>query len=146
MKKMSLCLAGIATFASIFINAEESKNLVVNGNASDGLKNWAGIQKVADGGPDGAKYFEVTGHSYVISREAIPVDTSSEYQLSGWFKSGNEKENKAYVGLAMLDEKKRPISAETVTPLLQSDTVLSAESKKGEKVVKVRAASNWERW
>lgn len=144
MKKLTLFLAGAVAVASIFANAEESKNLVANGNASDGLNNWVNIEKVVDGGPAGAKCFSVTGSKMVSSKEFIPVDAKSEYQFTGWLKSGDNKENQVYAGLLMFDENKRQISAALVTPLPKSETVLAAEAKKGETVVKVKDASTWE--
>jgi hypothetical protein len=144
MKRISLFLAGVTTVACIFAHAEESKNLVVNGNAADGLNNWKNIQKVVDGGPDGAKCFEVTGNAKVDSVAIIPVDPQSEYLFTGWFKSGNDKENQIYAGLFLLDGNKRFIEPTSVSPLPQSETALAAEAKKGDTVIKIKDASKWE--
>jgi hypothetical protein len=144
MKRISLFLAGVATLVSVFAYAEESKNLLVNGNASDGLNNWENIGKVVDGGPDGAKCFEVTGSKCIYSSELIPVDTNSSYQLIGWFKSGNDKENQVYVGLRLLDANKHLIDSTSVTVLAKSETDLSADAKKGDTVIKIKNASAWE--
>ena len=144
MKKISIFIAGSAIFASILINAEDSKNLVVNGNAADGLKNWNDIQKVVDGGPDGAKCFEVSGSKFVSSQELIPVDPNSEYQLNVSFKSGNDKANMFFAGLLLLDKNKRPIDPTSVNTLVKSETVLAVEAKKGETVIKIQDASTWE--
>jgi hypothetical protein len=132
------------TVAGIFANAQETKNLLVNGNAADGLNNWKGVKKVADGGPDGAKCFEVAGNMLVFSNELIPVDTNSEYKLTGFFKSGNDKVNQIHFGLRLFDEKKRFIDATSVTPLAKSETALAADAKKGDTVIKIKDASTWE--
>ncbi|MHB9138484.1 MAG: hypothetical protein ACYC4Q_03680 [Victivallaceae bacterium] len=144
MKKLSLFLAGAMTVAGIFANAEETKNLIVNGNAADGTKNWQGVQKVADGGPDGAKCFEVSGSKLVTSQEPVPADTSGEYLLTGYLKSGNDKANQVYIGLRMLDKNKRFIDPTSVSPLAKSETELAADVKKGDTVIKVKDASTWE--
>ncbi len=144
MKKLTLFLAGAAAVASILASAEESKNLVANGNAADGLNNWVNIEKAVDGGPAGAKCFSVTGSKLVNSNEFIPVDAKREYQFTGWLKSGDNKENQVYAGLLLFDENKRQISGASVTPLAESETVLATEAKKGETVVKVKDASKWE--
>ncbi len=143
MKNSSIFLAGTAIVASIFANAEESKNLVVNGNAVDGLNNWKNIQRVVDGGPDGAKCFEVTGSKLVSSQEFIPVDANCEYQLTGWFKSGNDKKNQVFMGLLLLNENKCPIDSISVNVLAQSETVTGG-AKKGETVIIVKDASTWQ--
>ena len=144
MKKISIFIAGTAIFASILINAEDSKNLVVNGNAADGLKNWNDIQKVVDGGPDCTKCFEVSGSKFVSSQELIPVEPNSEYQLNVSFKSGNDKANMVFAGLLLLDKNKRPIDPTSVNALVKSETVLAVEAKKGETVIKIQDASTWE--
>jgi len=144
MKKLSLFLAGAMTVAGIFANAEETKNLIANGNAADGLNNWKSIQKVADGGPDGAKCFEVAGSTLVNSQELIPVDTNSEYRLTGYFKSGNDKVNQIYIGLRLFDEKKRFIDSTSVNAQPKSETELAVEAKKGDAVIKIKDASTWE--
>ncbi|MFA6567160.1 MAG: hypothetical protein WCS96_03035, partial [Victivallales bacterium] len=86
-----------------------------------------------------------TNSNFVSSKELIPVDTKGEYLFTGWFKSGNSKENQIYAGLLMLDENKRPINSTSVTALAESGTALAAEAKKGETVVKVKDASKWEK-
>ncbi len=143
MKRITLFLAGAVAVASIFANAEESKNLVVNGNAADGLNNWSGIQQVVDGGPDGAKCFEAVGNKFVGSQEFIPVD-NNPYQLTGWFKSGDDKPNQIYFGLRMFDENKRFIDSTSVNVQAKSETTLAAEAKKGETVIKVKDAASWQ--
>jgi len=144
MKKISILFAGAAMFASTFALAGESENLIANGNAADGLKNWNNVKKVADDGPDGAKCFEVTGHTHAISQELIEVDAQSKYILSGMLKSGNEKPNKVYVGLALFDKNKRGIDSTSVSVLPKSETVLAADAKKGAKVITVKEAPGWD--
>lgn len=145
MKSISLFLAGIATAAGVFAYAEESPNLIVNGNAADGLNNWKNVQKIADGGPDGAKCFEVTGSTQINSMALIPVDAQSEYKLTGWFKSGSGKENQIYAGLLLFDGNKNVINSTSVNAADQTDAVLASEAKKGDTVVKIKDASKWGR-
>ncbi|MFA6175893.1 MAG: hypothetical protein WC765_04875 [Phycisphaerae bacterium] len=151
MKYVILILAGAAVFAGICIHAEESKNLVVNGNAAAGSDNWQGCHaytvvplEIVTGGPDGANCFEVTDHSWVNSIEHIPVDPSSQYRLTGWFKSANDMVNNVCVGLLLFDESNRPIDATSVNVLEKSETILTADAENGETVIKVKDASAWE--
>ena len=144
-------LWSVFTFIAVLVfsaNAEEPKNLVINGNAAAELNNWANIEKVVAGGPGGAKCFEVTGSKWVNSKDFIQVDTKSEYQFTVWFKSGNNKENLVYAGLLQFDENKRQIFSASVTPLEKTGTVLTAGAKKGETLAKFKFvhldASKWE--
>jgi len=151
MKRLSLLLAGATIFAGICVHAEESKNLVVNGNAADGSDYWRCSHddtsipiEVIAGGPDGANCFEVTGHAWVFNTEHIPVDSNSEYRLTGWFKSGNDKANQVKLGLLLFDENKRSIDSTSVYVLEGSETVLAAEAQNGGTIIKVKDASTWE--
>jgi hypothetical protein len=137
------CVRLILPLFAIFANAEEPKNLVINGNASEGLNNWINVQSITDGGPDGSKCFEVTGQAFVSSQEFIPVDPNSEYQLTGWFRSGNGQANNIYGGLLLFDENQRPIDSTSVNVLPKSETGV-LEARRGEKVIKVQDASTWQ--
>ena len=144
MKRISLILASAAALAGISVHADETQNLVANGNAADGLTNWSGIQKTVEGGPDGANCFEVTGPTWIFSREHIAVDPNSEYQLAGWFKSGNDMPNEVYLGVLPFDENQLPIDALSVNVLENSETALTAQAAFGETLIKVNEASAWE--
>jgi len=144
MKSISLFFTGAVIVAGIFAYADESQNLLNNGNAADGLNNWKNVPKVAADGPNGAKCFEVTNSREISSLEFIPVDTNSEYRLSGWFKSGNNKENVVYLGLLQFDANKKLITSTSVNALDQSETVLAVEAKAGDTVIKINDASKWE--
>ena len=140
MKYAILILAGATILAATGVRAEESKNLVANGNAAAGSDNWQGSHadtvaplEVVAGGPDGANCFEVTGHTWVFSTEHIPVNANSQYRLAGWFKSGNDMANQVCVGLLLFDENHRPIDATSVSVLEKSETVLTADAESGRK-------------
>lgn len=123
----------------------DSKNLVVNGDASQGIANWKNVETILKkGGPDKARYFEVENSASVGSLAFILVDATSQYQLSAMIKSGNEKINNVYVGLYQFDENKRMIASTAVSPVEQTETTLEANVAKGETVVKVKNASSWE--
>ncbi len=144
MKKSSLLLAATVIVTNIFANAEKSENLVINGNAANGLNNWENIQQVVDGGQGGAKCFEITGSTQINSLALIPVDAQSEYKLTGWFKSGNDKPNNLYFGLLLFDKSKRPIISSSVNALAKSETVVVENVKEGETIVKIQDASTWQ--
>ncbi|MFA6413659.1 MAG: hypothetical protein WCW53_13285 [Syntrophales bacterium] len=151
MKKMCLVFAAATIFAGICMHAEESKNLVANGNAASGSDNWqcgnadaTHSLQIVGGGPDGANCFEVTGHTWVSSTENIPVDPNCEYRLTGWFRSGNDMANQVCVGLLLFDESFHPIVSTSVDVLEKSETVLTAEAQIGERVIKLKDASAWE--
>ncbi len=119
--------------------SDETKKLVVNGDASDGLKNWKGFEKVVDGGKEG-KCFYVRNSMFVTSKKFIEVDASKPYDLYAMFKSGNYMKNLAYFGLLQYDKNKKQISATSVTPVKGTDTELAAACTKGDKEIIVKDA------
>jgi hypothetical protein len=56
--------------------------------------------------------YRITGMQVVFSRDFIPVDTQKRYSLSTEILSEGDYPSDAYVGLAMYDENKKPITAE----------------------------------
>ncbi|WP_423129381.1 hypothetical protein [Gaoshiqia sp. Z1-71] len=150
----SLCLslAVLTAFASgnqsdkkKTVSGAASKNLVVNSDASQGIANWKNVETILKkGGPDKARYFEVENSTSVNSLEFISVDATSQYQLSAMIKSGNDKINNVYVGLYQFDENKKMIASTAVSPVEQTETTLEGNVAKGESVVRVKDASNWE--
>lgn len=144
MKRITILCVGAALFAGTFALAEESNNLIVNGNAIDGLKNWKNVQEIGDDGPENGKCFEVTGSKNVTSQEFIEIDPKSEYTVSVELKSGTEKPNMVYVGLVFFDKNKRSIDSTSVNAIAKSETVLASDAKKGDKLIKIKRATGWE--
>jgi hypothetical protein len=128
---------------SVFATKSTSKNLVVNGNASMGLKNWQGFQKV-NNEISKDECFQVLNRKLVHSTGKIPIDNQAKYTLSAKFKSGNCKKNRVYFGLLMFDANKKPICPGNVTVEPKSETVLTVPCKKGDTVIQIKDASKWQ--
>jgi hypothetical protein len=136
-------IIGLMTLGALCGSVFAGENLLTNSSAADGAKKWTGKIKVADGGNDQA-CFEIAGQNKVTSKQLIAIDPTATYKLSGSFKSGNDKSNQIYFGLALYDKNKRFIDATSVTPVADSTTVLVAPANKGDKVIKIKSVKNWE--
>lgn len=138
MNKLVMTMAMVMTIA--MVSAQE--NLIKNGDAGEGIKGWKGITKVVDGGKS-EQCFEVDNMQMVTYIPMISIDPKASYNLSASFKSGNSKVNNVCLGLRFFDQKGRFIPASAVTPVKDSETVMTKAAKKGEKTVFVKDASAW---
>ncbi|MCF6174293.1 MAG: hypothetical protein L3J71_00855 [Victivallaceae bacterium] len=139
-KKLIVGLMAVGTLCGSVFAGE---NLLTNSSAADGVKNWQGGVKIADGGKDQA-CFLVDGSKKIVSKQLIEIDPTATYKLTGSFKSGSDKPNQIYFGLALYDKNKHFINATSVTPVADSATVLVAPANKGDKIIKVKSVKNWE--
>lgn len=138
MKKLVFAMAMLVMV--VVVSAQE--NLAKNGDASEGLNDWKNVTAIVDGGKNG-KCFEIKGSKFVCSTNMIPIDPKKSYNLSAWFKSGNDKENRVFFGLVFYDERKRKILPDSITPVTASNTVLTKDAKKGDKIVYIKEAATW---
>jgi len=101
------------------------------------MKDWKGKGlKIVDDG----KVLEATNHTFVESK-MFPINPKKSYVLSGMFKSGNDKGNTVYFGMSCYDANKQRIAAVSVNPVKKSETELTADVNKGEKVIFLKDAS-----
>jgi hypothetical protein len=128
---------------SVFAAQAPLKNLVVNGNAAMGLKNWQGFQKIANESSND-ECFQALNRKLVHNIDKIPIDNQAKYTLSAEFKSGNGNKNRVYFGLLMFDANKKTICPGSVTIEPGSETALAAPCKKGDTVIQVKDASKWQ--
>ncbi len=134
-------------FAIVFavtVSAQQSADMVANGNALKELKTWIGPVQVADNGRQDGKCFSVTGSKLVTAKDLIELDPTKTYRLSGYFKSAGAKPNVVLVGLRLLNSYRKIIDASSVNTVSGSDTTLIAEAGSGSTTLKIRNASAWE--
>ncbi|MCP3965400.1 MAG: hypothetical protein GY750_01035 [Lentisphaerae bacterium] len=109
---------------------------------------WEGGQMQAvtnvNQGDDWEMCLKVTGPATLLSKRTFPVDTYQEYELSGKFKSTGNHKGKLYFGLACYDKDQKRIRPENVYNIPGTETVLAADCKKGDTVIKVKDASKWQ--
>jgi hypothetical protein len=135
MKKMTALLAVSAACIGLSAMAEEASIAAVKD-----LKGWKNAKLVDEG-----KVLEATNSKLVCSK-IFPLNPKSAYELSGMFKSGNDKKNRVYFGMQFFDAKKHFINPTTVTPVVNSATELVEDCKKGAKVIKLKEASKLTTW
>jgi hypothetical protein len=118
------------------------QNLVKNDAAC-----WNGAAKSAVSSQSGAESFEIAGA--IFNSEAIPVDQSKNYVLSGWFKNNGDTPLKyVYFSLMPLDADKKQINSHefAVFPNSGNETVLTAPCAAGDTVLKIKDGSKWKEY
>lgn len=107
MKGIALVLLLIPTLVS-------AQNLVRNGDAESKTDNWsASVETSADGPHSGKSCFKMLAGN-ATSAELIAVDPAAEYELSGWFRSADDRTANLYLGLMPFDADKKPIQCQQV--------------------------------
>ncbi len=144
MKKQLTLFSLLIVAFSIAASAQQTGNLVVNGDAAKGLKNWTGPLQVVENGPQNTPCFSVTGSKMITTTDWIEVDPSKTYRLSGDFKSAGGGPNVALIGLRLFNAEKKAIDATSVSAIANSGTTLAADAGTGSTQVKVRDAASWE--
>ncbi len=119
-----------------------AQNLVENGNAEDGERNWTGIKTLPDASKTGGNCFELTGQSAFAS-EFIPVDVTKKYKISGCVKNTGKEPCDFFLALAPFDKYKRPIKVEQIHIIYDSETVLAEACSAEDKILKVKDGSKW---
>ncbi len=81
----------------------------------------------------------------VTTKQAVPVDPSKSYQVSGQFRlsPGTEGPGKIYFGAVSCDGKDVSINPNNVFVIPDTDTVLTVPAKAEELSIKVKDASAW---
>ena len=105
---------------------------------------WNGaLKEVTAGQHSGEKCFETTKYSHIISKKTYKIDPEKTYLLSGWFKSAGKQPGKLYFGFIPLNKKNRPVSSPSVMVRANTDTVLAADCKPEDKVIKIKNGAKW---
>ena len=90
------------------------------------------------------KALQATGSSFLFSKDILKIDSTHRYQLSGKFKLvKGSLPSKIYFGLLPVDQDGKIIQAVEVQACSGTETVLTAPVEPGDRVVKVRNATNW---
>jgi hypothetical protein len=127
----------------------KGQNLVENGDAEAGKKNWSGISSISKDSPQsGEACFEMDISAYAIASGFIPVDGVKSYIISGYFKNpGTAPIKKVYLSLMPFDADKKKISPWEVKisppPTGGSETVLAEACKESDTVIKIKDGSKW---
>jgi hypothetical protein len=138
------CLLISAVFLPIIAKGQ---NLVENGDAEGGEKNWTGISVSKDSPQSGGACFEMDMKAKAVNSGFIPVDSVKSYVLSGWFKNpGATPIENVHFSLIPFDAEKKQIFVHSVNIFPQSggsETVLVEPCKKEDTVIKIKDGSKW---
>lgn len=136
--------------ASLLFNANALENLLKSGDGEDAglVAKWGSgtIQNTTDK-KSGFSCMEnpFSIRNFTFAPEVIEVDPAKTYRLSGFFKSADkDKKSKTMFCVRYLNAEKKEINPWSVIPLPDTDTTLSADAKKGEKILKI-APKDWNR-
>ncbi|MDD5726973.1 MAG: hypothetical protein PHV59_00275 [Victivallales bacterium] len=102
---------------------------------------WSG--KVTFENLDGKLCGVTDSTGWLVSKQFIPVEAGRKYILSGTFKSLGNETSKVYYGFRTYDANKKEILPAHSNIVLESETVLAEECKKGDKAVKIKANKKW---
>ena len=143
-KKLMLGTVGLFIAAGTVVAGE---NLVKNGGAEDaaGIKKWhkALSQNTEDKAAGEASFHGKTKNIWSFSPGYIEVDPSKAYQLSALLKAAGVEKSRCYVGIVSYNAKRRTITRTNVNIVKGSLTTLAADAKAGDKVLKIKDCSKW---
>ena len=110
------------------------------------LSDWAGVNQNVTQDAEGVITMKPKSTT-ISAKKAITVDPAKTYKLFGKFRKvpGSTVDTRIYFGLASCDEKGNPIPSGAVIVMPNTDTVLADAVKKGDKVIKVKDASKWDK-
>ena len=91
----------------------------------------------------GEDAFSVKGRGAFFSVKSVAIDPAKKYQISGEFRMKSGKQILLYFGFAPYDAKNRPIFPKLVNGNSKSMTEVVEAAKKGDQVIKVKDASQW---
>jgi hypothetical protein len=121
--------------------------LTVANAADDGLAQksaWKGqLKAVTTGQHSGASCLETAGNNRLFSNKMYKIDAEKTYVLSGWFKSIGGNPSRLYFGFMPLDKNKKNIGSRTITVEPKTETVLAADCKPDDTVIKIKDGSKW---
>ena len=137
MKKLLTVL--IAGAAALTMAAE---NMIAPEKVTDLKKvNGAGTLTV-----NSEKVFELNGVANFLSEKILTIDPTKMYKLSGEFraKSGTTPA-RLYFGFAPMNAQKKGIVSEQIQGIKGTETVLVADAKAGDTVLKAQDCSKWKK-
>ncbi len=121
-----------------------AENLLLNGDAENGLDNWNRKQvKIISENPRFGKGCFMTGSTAAVSEDPIRIDSSKRYKVSGAFRNADGKAPVLYLAVMPLDSEKKQILTRFVNIVPNTDTELAAPYKAGDTVLTVKNASGW---
>ena len=136
--------ASVFFLFSCLVWCQAGENLIPNGDAAGGVSPIPGLEFNA-AGPQGAKCFAVPKpRKMYMGKELIKIDPDGEYEFSAEICSGGDRDNYAFIGLALYDSKKRLISHSSLDYVSGSEAVTAAPVKKGDKSMLLKNAGDWE--
>ncbi len=125
----------------------KGQNLVENGDAEGGIKNWTGISVSKDSPQSGGACFEMDMKAKAVNSGFISVDSVKSYALSGWFKNtGATPIKNVYLSLIPFDAGKKQIFVHSVKIFPRgggSETVLVEPCQKEDTVIRIKDGSKW---
>jgi hypothetical protein len=123
----------------------KTQNLVKNGDAEAGLENWDKIQvQLVSENPHSGKNCFKTISNNTFSADLIPVNNATIYNISGWFKSADDKKTNVYLGFMPFTEDKKQIECVNINPVVGTETELVQECISEDTVLKVKDAGKWQ--
>ncbi|MBE6404505.1 MAG: hypothetical protein E7040_00625 [Lentisphaerae bacterium] len=135
---MKTFLTAILAGTAAFVMAAE--NMIAPTQIADLKKiNGSGTLTV-----DSEKVFELKGVANFLSTKILTIDPKKTYKLSGEFKAKDgTKPAKLYFGFAPLNAKKTWVVSERIQGMKGTETVLTADAKPGDTVLKIKDGSKW---
>lgn len=139
---MKLALTLLAAGTLFTAGAE---NLFPSGDAEGTA--WRKTALSPENAKTGKNSFEISEKStWVYSPETVEIKPDKTYQLAVTAKSKNPQNlSNSFIGLTLLDEAKAPILRNSVNPIAGSETVLLADAKPGDTVIRVADAAKWKK-
>ena len=135
--KLTFCFLLLTAASGILCSAE-------NGAAAD----WIGRGKEPMNLCAENDYLFVAGKPlYVFSAKSFPVKEDGKYVLSGKFRKNSKSTGSAelFFGIACYDGDGKHIQGSNVCAVSNTETELIAAAQKGDRVLKVKNASSWEK-
>ena len=104
------------------------------------------LKVVEPGRRPGEKTFSLAAPAMRVLSQAVPVNPSRRYRLSGWLRSGAaDNLSISCFGLVMQDARGRNILKSNVDAVPRSDTALLQTAKKGAMELTIKDGANWEK-
>lgn len=114
-----------------------------SGDTSD----WSGSVAIDSVDTHSGSYsFTTSGASTITSTDMFPVDTTKNYHLEGWFKSGGTTNSKLYFGFIPYDQDKKFISHVSVAFRTNTETTLYEDIAAADKIIKIVDGTGWGPW